>query len=604
MKKMRVVVLLCIAIGFMTGNGFAADWSAMDSGTTNNLNGLWGSSGSDVFAVGDSGTILHYDGTAWSAVASPTTDNLNGIWGSSATHAFAVGDSGTILQYDGLNWLTVPSTTTNNLNSVWGYSDLYAYAVGDAGTFLYYNGSWSIPMPPGTFTGNLNTIWGLSGSNIFVVGDGGIIGHFGGIPGGFMDSGTTENLKDIWGPSSNSVYAVGSNGTFLFYDGYSWSAPMAGLFTFNDNAIWGSSGSDLFVVSDGGVIGYFGGSPPGGLMDSGTTENLYDVWGSSGADVFAVGANGTILHYSVQPPANDDFDNATPITGVPFTDSIDTRGATPAADDPTDCYGTNASVWYSFTPPSNTRISANTSGSDYSAAVAVYMGTRGSLYLIACDWCVTFDAVAGETYFFMVGNPYNSNGGNLVFNVEEVTPLTIDLKVDPINFVNNGITTVSGTVNSSVPVDAYVSVQVRQKAGRVFITGYNNTYVYAADGVAHWTMQVPGDIGPFLPGKATVRAIAQGCSYGGCGGGSCAETPEVAETVQLKPSHPTTTVPQSTTTIGPSDSDGDGIPDGIDNCPNICNRLQLDADGDGIGDVCDPKPGCGKGKQPACENPC
>ena len=152
-------------------------------------------------------------------------------------------------------------------------------------------------MPPGTFTGNLNAIWGLSGSDIFVVGDGGTIGHFGGIPGGFMDSGTTENLKDIWGSSSSNVYAVGSNGTFLYYNGYSWSAPMAGLFTFNFNGIWGIPFSDLFVVSDGGVIGHFGGSPPGGFMDSGTTENLYDVWGSSGADVFAVGANGTILHY-------------------------------------------------------------------------------------------------------------------------------------------------------------------------------------------------------------------------------------------------------------------------------------------------------------------
>ena len=54
MKKMRVIVLLCMVLGFMTGTGFTADWSVMDSGTTNNLNGLWGSSGSDVFAVGDS----------------------------------------------------------------------------------------------------------------------------------------------------------------------------------------------------------------------------------------------------------------------------------------------------------------------------------------------------------------------------------------------------------------------------------------------------------------------------------------------------------------------------------------------------------------------
>lgn len=41
-----------------------------------------------------------------------------------------------------------------------------------------------------------------------------------------------------------------------------------------------------------------------------------------------------------------------------------------------------------------------------------------------------------------------------------------------------------------------------------------------------------------------------------------------------------------------SDVDGDGIPDDVDNCPDVCNYNQTDADGDGIGDVCDPKPFC------------
>jgi hypothetical protein len=46
-KKMKkAIVLLCIVIGFITGNGFAADGSSMTSGTTNNLNGVYGSSGS------------------------------------------------------------------------------------------------------------------------------------------------------------------------------------------------------------------------------------------------------------------------------------------------------------------------------------------------------------------------------------------------------------------------------------------------------------------------------------------------------------------------------------------------------------------------------
>ena len=39
-----------------------------------------------------------------------------------------------------------------------------------------------------------------------------------------------------------------------------------------------------------------------------------------------------------------------------------------------------------------------------------------------------------------------------------------------------------------------------------------------------------------------------------------------------------------------SDSDGDGIPDLLDNCPTISNPNQADGDGDGVGDACDNCP--------------
>jgi hypothetical protein len=39
-----------------------------------------------------------------------------------------------------------------------------------------------------------------------------------------------------------------------------------------------------------------------------------------------------------------------------------------------------------------------------------------------------------------------------------------------------------------------------------------------------------------------------------------------------------------------ADSDGDGIPDSLDNCVNTPNFGQQDADGDGIGDACDDCP--------------
>ena len=44
---------------------------------------------------------------------------------------------------------------------------------------------------------------------------------------------------------------------------------------------------------------------------------------------------------------------------------------------------------------------------------------------------------------------------------------------------------------------------------------------------------------------------------------------------------------------GEGDSDGDGIPDADDNCPNTYNSDQADGDGDGVGDACDDSDGDG-----------
>lgn len=40
----------------------------------------------------------------------------------------------------------------------------------------------------------------------------------------------------------------------------------------------------------------------------------------------------------------------------------------------------------------------------------------------------------------------------------------------------------------------------------------------------------------------------------------------------------------------PPDGDGDGVPDGSDNCPIVPNPVQEDGDGDGVGDACDNCP--------------
>jgi hypothetical protein len=84
------------------------------------LEGVWGASASDVFAVGMEGTILHYDGAAWRAMQSPTTETLMDVWGTSPEDVFAVGHGGTILHYDGTVWRAMESGTDANLWGVWG----------------------------------------------------------------------------------------------------------------------------------------------------------------------------------------------------------------------------------------------------------------------------------------------------------------------------------------------------------------------------------------------------------------------------------------------------------------------------------------------------
>lgn len=61
----------------------------------------------DVFVVGGNpktgDVILHYDGISWSRMASNASSmmKLNGVWGTSPNNVYAVGRFGRILHYDG-----------------------------------------------------------------------------------------------------------------------------------------------------------------------------------------------------------------------------------------------------------------------------------------------------------------------------------------------------------------------------------------------------------------------------------------------------------------------------------------------------------------------
>jgi hypothetical protein len=103
-----------------------------------NLRAIWGSGTNDIWAVGEVGAIVHYDGTAWSPITTPpTTIGLRGIWGTAANDVWAVGDSGVIEHFDGSRWSQDVRSTSRTLRAVWGDPSGELWVVGDAGTLLH-----------------------------------------------------------------------------------------------------------------------------------------------------------------------------------------------------------------------------------------------------------------------------------------------------------------------------------------------------------------------------------------------------------------------------------------------------------------------------------
>ena len=120
-------------------------WTEVDSQSVPLLFSVWGSSAGDVWAVGNEGTIRHWVTGAkrWDVVASPTSEDLRSIWGSGPNDIWAVGAYGTILHYDGTSWqpatIALPLGSKPDLSAVWGSGPDDVWAVGK-GIILHFTG--------------------------------------------------------------------------------------------------------------------------------------------------------------------------------------------------------------------------------------------------------------------------------------------------------------------------------------------------------------------------------------------------------------------------------------------------------------------------------
>lgn len=269
------------------------------------LHSIWGARQSAIFAVGEEGLALHYDGSDWRQVETPAMPQPHplpeaDLWGAAPDNVFAVGSGGNILHFDGSEWREQESGTELDLHGVWGASATDVYAVGDEGIILRWDGqAWSIVRSGGE---SLTDVWGVTHDRIFAVGENGRVLWYDGAEWQQIGIGTSANLRAVWGTAPDDILVAGDQGSLFRYDGEGWR-DLNGSGGARHNAIWGTGASHIYVAGeeireDGGAGGFVLLHTGGGWSRvSGPSLPYYDLWGTAADDLYATGADGWILRH-------------------------------------------------------------------------------------------------------------------------------------------------------------------------------------------------------------------------------------------------------------------------------------------------------------------
>jgi hypothetical protein len=203
------------------GNKFNS--SPMNISFPSHVNKMWGTSSSDIYAVGNSGLIAHYDGSSWTKIASGTSLDFHDIYGTTntsngTTEILAVagnpliskerkivslsGNTATALSDHGIDWA---------LLSVWFVPSKLYWVVGD--------GMYEKQPCLGSSTWTRNDATGY----------------------------TTYKVR---GNGVNDVFACGAYGEMIHYNGISWKSYMTQTYLFY-GMFWSLAVTNTIVIAVG-----------------------------------------------------------------------------------------------------------------------------------------------------------------------------------------------------------------------------------------------------------------------------------------------------------------------------------------------------------------
>jgi hypothetical protein len=226
------------------------------TGITHDVLAMHGTSDGRVWAVGDTGRIIAWDGTWWALQQAPTTQTLRAVWGLTARDAWAAGDGGAVLRYDGLVWRAVTMPAGLAGANWWGLTGEVGktWLVGDRGVWLWEAATeaWTQVYTGAGPVAAWRGIWSDGASTLWLVGDDGRIRRV-------SDAGTEvfdtqgEDLLAVSGASAGDVWAVGRRGRIVHWDGTRWFDYLPK--TRRDlQAVHVADGATVWAAGDAGAI--------------------------------------------------------------------------------------------------------------------------------------------------------------------------------------------------------------------------------------------------------------------------------------------------------------------------------------------------------------
>lgn len=206
-----------------------------------------GGGSSEIWAAGDSGTILRWNGSIWGPVASGVSSTIYALWGSGPADIWVVGDGGTVLRWNGSSWRALSSGTTRSLFAIHGSAANDVWLTNGA-TTLHWDGSSLSSVPN---IGDQFALYAVAPNDAWSLGYGGQIRHWDGSAWSSVASPTGASLRAITGRAWNDLWAAGDDGVVLHWDGTRWTTQASGV----SDPLRGIvlDGTTLWVAGQGGL---------------------------------------------------------------------------------------------------------------------------------------------------------------------------------------------------------------------------------------------------------------------------------------------------------------------------------------------------------------